>query len=113
MKILVTGSRNYSDQVRICEVLDEIEPSAIVHGAARGADSLAGEWAKANQIEEIPYPANWAKHGKSAGPKRNELMLDSETDVELVVAFPLKNSVGTWHMVNLAKARGVATRIIY
>ena len=112
MKILVTGSRYYSDRIQMDKVLDEIGPFAIVHGAAKGADSLASEWAQAHQVEELPYPAQWSKYGRSAGPIRNEQMLNSETNIELVVAFPLKTSIGTWHMVNLAKARNIPTRII-
>ncbi len=40
-----------------------------------GADSLAGEWARARGIPETPVPAEWEKHGRKAGPIRNEQML--------------------------------------
>lgn len=31
----------------------------IIHGACSGADALAGEWARANGVEEIAHPARW------------------------------------------------------
>jgi UDP-N-acetylmuramoylalanine-D-glutamate ligase len=49
------------------------------------------------------YPAKWDLHGKSAGPIRNQQMLD--TGVDLVIAFP--GGKGTAHMVSIAKKAGV------
>lgn len=112
MKILVTGSRRYSDQSRLDAVLDELEPSAIVHGGAPGADSLAGQWARRHSITELCYPADWGRYGKQGGPIRNRQMLLGEPDIELVVAFPLDGSVGTLHMLRIAKAVGIPTQTI-
>jgi hypothetical protein len=49
------------------------------------------------------YPADWTRHGKAAGPKRNQLMLDKEKP-DLVIAFP--GGKGTADMVARAKAQG-------
>lgn len=91
MKMLVCGGRTYSNNRRMAEVLDELARrfliSKVVHGAARGADTLAGLWARANKIEEKAYPADWRKHGLSAGPIRNEAMLQQEHP-DIIVAFP-------------------------
>lgn len=77
--VLVCGGRDYSDRERVFRVLDRVaqrvEISAIRHGAARGADALAGEWARARGIPEQPFPADWRTHGKRAGPLRNAAML--------------------------------------
>ena len=38
MKILVCGGRDFQSFKRVDEVLSEIKPTAIVHGAANGAE---------------------------------------------------------------------------
>ena len=52
------------------------------------------------------YPADWDRHGKAAGPIRNQRMID--TGVDLVVAFhdDLEHSKGTGHMVKIARLHG-------
>ena len=52
------------------------------------------------------YEADWKKYGKLAGPKRNQQMLD-EGMPDLVVAFhaDIKNSKGTFDMVNRAEEK--------
>lgn len=103
MKILVCGGRDYNNYSFIKYVLDNINKkliphtiTCIVHGGARGADSLAGKWAKENNIYCQVYEAEWDKYGKSAGIKRNEKMLKN-SDPNLVVAF--SGGRGTNHMV--------------
>ena len=75
----------------------------LVHGAARGADTLARKWAERNGIPHEPHPAKWDELGRAAGVIRNQEMLD--TGIDLVVAFP--GGRGTAHMVGIARAAGV------
>ena len=107
MKVLVCGGRNYNDREHMFSILDRIHQrsgiSVIIHGAARGADSLAGQWAQARNIRCDTYPADWNRDGKQAGFIRNRQMLnDSQPDA--VVAFP--GTAGTAHMVRIAKQAG-------
>lgn len=51
-----------------------LRPTFVIHGAATGADLLAGGWAHAHGVFEEAYPADWSQ-GKSAGPRRNARML--------------------------------------
>ena len=76
------------------------------HGAARGADSIADEW-KHLGVDVRPYPADWTRFRKSAGPIRNRQMLDDQPD--LVVAFhdDLAASKGTKDCVEEAARRGI------
>lgn len=55
-------------------------------------------------IEERRYPAQWSLHGRSAGPRRNQRMLD-EGRPDLVLAFP--GARGTADLVRRAQAAGV------
>jgi hypothetical protein len=111
VRILVCGGRDYADATRLFIVLDAIHHdhavNQVIHGAARGADSLGASWAKARRIPEQAYPADWSRHGKSAGYRRNETML-ADAKPDLVVAFP--GGKGTTHMVGLANAAGIPVR---
>ena len=102
MKVLVCGGRNYDDKATLYSKLDNLEtrPTVIIHGAARGADSLAGQWAKDRGIPVDVFPADWDTHGRSAGYIRNKQML-VEGKPDLVIAF--EGGKGTENMVTLAE----------
>ena len=106
--LLVCGGRDYADRERVWRVLDRtarrVEILAVRHGDADGADRFAGEWARERGYSEQRRPADWASHGKSAGPRRNLAML-AEGGVVAVVAFP--GGSGTAHMVREAKRAGL------
>lgn len=112
MKIIVCGGRNYSNKEYLYQYLTQIHTrkpiTMVVHGAARGADKLAGEWAKENNVPVREWPANWNKYGNRAGPMRNRAMLEHEKDMgnlECVIAFP--GGPGTKHMIETALTAGV------
>jgi len=113
--ILICGDRNWSDFTKIREVLLKVigtrslQEVEVVHGGARGADSIGGWIAKDIGIPTIHvHPADWEKHGKAAGPIRNELMLQKH-DVDIVLAFHsnIEESKGTKHMISCAKKKNI------
>ena len=105
MRVLICGSRDFKDGRRI-EGIIKLLPSGsvVIHGAARGADSIAGKIAKEYGFQVISFPADWERYGRAAGPIRNRQMID-EGRPDLVVAFySNKNkSRGTKNMVDQAK----------
>lgn len=108
-RVLVCGGRDFDDHLYLREVLDGLaaEPggvACIIHGNARGADSLAHQWAVSRGIGGWACPANWKRDGKRAGPMRNQRMLGHKPD--LVVAFP--GGTGTADMVKRAEKAGVS-----
>ena len=103
MKTLVYGGRNYRDQEFLERQLDSLGITAVVHGDAKGADRMAGEWAKKRQVPCTAYPANWSRDGRQAGYLRNARMLE-QSRPDLLVGFP--GGPGTRHMTNLAKSKG-------
>ena len=80
------------------------------HGACAvgdgGADILAENWAKKNEIPYFGFPARFATgtRGSAEGPLRNQRMLDI-VKPDLVVAFP--GGRGTKNCVEEAEKRGI------
>lgn len=73
-RLLVTGSRSWTDRDAITEALDDAvdllwpnynpdnETIVLIHGDARGADRLAAEiWTRRWNMPTEPHPADW--HG--------------------------------------------------
>lgn len=126
MKILVCGGRDFNDIDLLDKTLHEIhdrgghpytnEITNLIHGCAKGADSLAAYWCRhtythsGNPIVEHRYPADWFKYGKAAGPIRNKQML-LEGKPDLVVAF--KGGIGTANMVKIAREAQVAVEEVF
>lgn len=108
MKVLVCGGRTYDNAARVAEVLEAIQArkslTAVIHGAAKGADTLAARWARANGVNEVAFPADWDAYGKGAGHVRNGEML-GRGHPDLVIAFP--GGKGTLNMIGQAMAAGV------
>lgn len=112
-RVLVCGGRDYGDAARVFSVLDEFHGgsriTAVVTGAAPGADTLAERWARERRIPVERYPADWKAHGRAAGPIRNARMLD-EARPDAVVAFP--GGRGTADMVSRATKADVPVVVI-
>ena len=110
-RILICGDRDYKDWMQVRKYLDTISRTAIIiHGGAKGADSIAGNLATYLNMKVIKYPADWDKYGKAAGVLRNQQMLD-EGHPDLVVYFhkDLENSKGTKDMVTRAVDNKIKT----
>ena len=110
MKVLISGSRYYKDKGKIYSVLSKLpKDTIIIHGGCKGADSLAGEVAKELNLDEIIYPAEWEKYGLSAGPRRNQLMLIDNPDLDQAFIFheDLNASRGTKDMVERLNRNGI------
>ena len=117
MVIIVTGSRTWTDTARIWGDLDQYDPKAVViwHGGARGADEIADRWARIRGARLRRWLADWATLGKSAGPIRSEEMIASAPPSAIVRAYlygPADGSRGTAYTIELARRRGLETRVV-
>lgn len=69
MRVLVCGGRDFSDCRLVFDTLDALAKAEIVdcviEGDARGADRIAGAWAKKRRVDLRLFPADWTKHGKA------------------------------------------------
>jgi hypothetical protein len=110
IRILVCGGRTFSNRVQMAMALDLLlkryKTFELIHGAAPGADTLADEWGKAQggMVRVRPFPADWKRLGRAAGPIRNQQMMD-EARPNGVVAFP--GHTGTADAISRAEAAGV------
>lgn len=116
MRMLITGSRNHDNKDLIVDSIEfylgesYIEDVTIIEGGARGADRIAREHGLDMGYSIETFNADWKQYGKKAGGIRNQKMVDSGADICL--AFPLKNSIGTYDCVRRAKKSGIKTIII-
>lgn len=107
-RILVCGGRDFEDSYKLDKELTFCrkwfhQNAIIIHGGQRGADDLAGWWAKLNGYPCAIVPANWQYYNKAAGAIRNSWMLLLNPD--LVIAFP--GGIGTRDMINKAINSGI------
>ena len=97
MTLIVCGGRHYRDRDRVFATLDRINEkrpiTAIIEGAATGADALAAEWAMNHDI-------NLAE---CYGGGLTEFM--ASLGVDGAVAFG--GGTGTAHMISVLKRRGI------
>lgn len=129
MRVIVTGSRGWTDQYRgriadrLCDLPGD---TIIIHGHARGVDRMAHQEAQKAGLIIERYPAEWEKHGdlndplpcscppekkvcKLAGLRRNEKM--AQLGADLCIAFWDGSSPGTFDMMERAAAHGIPIEV--
>lgn len=113
-RIIVTGSRNFNDYVRLKYELYQVfkrldNAPIIVSGTARGTDKLGEQFADEHDLEVKRFPADWDEHGKKAGYLRNKEMAEY---ADVLIAFWDGKSKGTGHMIKIANKQELPTKII-
>lgn len=123
IRLLICGSRSITDYSWAIQQLNKLvlpykaNIECIISGMADGPDSYGAEFAIANGIELLPFPAEWKVDGKfdpKAGFKRNQKMLN-EGHPTHVLAMSSKSSKthGTDHMCSIAEKAGVIVKKIF
>jgi hypothetical protein len=107
--VIVTGGRDFHDEAFLLRALADLElkygdVELIVQGGATGADYYARVIAEELGINLVTMMADWATHGRAAGPIRNRQMLESYPDA-VVLAMP--GGRGTDNCVRQALQRGM------
>lgn len=116
IKLIIAGGREFRDYEYMkqeCDfmlsVLLETCKVEIVSGGARGADTLALEYARERGYPVTLMKADWDTHGKSAGYIRNQEMANYATHC---LAFWDGKSRGTKHMIDIAQKDGLRCRVV-
>ena len=115
MRVLISGDREWTDKERIREYIQSRPDyvTYVIEGEARGADKLARVVAEELGIKVMPFPADWRRYGRGAGPKRNQQMLD-EGKPDEVCGFhdDIRVSKGTKDMLKRSLAAGIKTLLV-
>lgn len=112
LRVAVTGGRDYNDYYNIQRTLAKVSARfdiTVIHGAAKGADSLARIWCERTHTPMLPFPAQWDRYGTAAGGVRNQQMID-EGKPQLLLSFP--GGPGTRDMTDRCLAAGIPVKII-
>lgn len=96
MRLLVCGGREFTDISKLWERLDKMRPTEILHGNAKGADQLAGQYARSRGLKEVAVNAR--------KPVGNTYMILNHAP-DRVLACP--GDKGTHNMKQQARARGI------
>lgn len=115
--ISIVGSREFYDMNILNKIMSSLVEKYsldkfdlhICSGGARGADTLAQNYAKANGLPIIIFYPNWNKYGKEAGFKRNASIASI---ANLVIALWDGKSRGTMNTISIAQELNKKT-IIY
>lgn len=110
MRTIIAGSRTITDPAVVEEAVraSGFKPSVVLSGAARGVDTLGFDWGWANGVPVESYPADWKKHGRAAGPIRNQQMAER---ADALIAVWDGESRGTKDMIRRALSGGLKVYI--
>ncbi len=115
MRVLICGDRNWDSPDIIWTILDGLslqdEEMVLVEGGAKGADFHALGWALDCGIKVDEFQADWNQHGRAAGPKRNQQMIETNPDIVIGFHDDILNSKGTQDMLKRAEKAGVPTYV--
>jgi hypothetical protein len=117
VRIIITGDRNWRCEALaeriVVRLIDRYGRSVtIVHGAASGVDQSFARAATFANITQEPHPADWRKHGKAAGPKRNGEMVKAGATLCIAVHRDINASKGTKDCVRQCLAAGIPVWLI-
>lgn len=114
-KLVIAGGRDFEDYKFLKKKLlyfigdKNMSDVTIVSGRAKGADALGERFAKEFGCNLKTFPADWDKHGKSAGFIRNAQMAKY---ADACIAFWDGESKGTKHMIDLANKEKIMLRVV-
>ncbi len=115
-RVIIAGTRSFNDyellRTSCNNLLSEKQRThtiVVISGTARGADQMGERYARERGFQLRRFPADWEQHGKSAGHIRNAKMADN---ADALIAFWDGESNGTKNMIDNARRKGLAIRII-
>ena len=123
MKLLVFGSRDYSDWFMLDVVLHGLHKRwtqaggelELCQGEANGADIFAKHWAKRNAVRCSDFPADWDRLGDSAGHVRNLEMANvfQPTHGLGFISKDISESDGSRDMMEILESCGIEVRLVW
>ncbi|MBZ5710289.1 DUF2493 domain-containing protein [Nannocystis pusilla] len=116
MRVLVGGAVAWTDTDAIARELSKLPAgSTVIHGDSPGADALAGFVAAALGLAVQAMAKSQEdrrRFGRGAWKGLNERMLAAGAELVLVFHPAIAGSRGSRHLVGLARAAGIAVRVL-
>lgn len=106
MKVAVVGSRSLT--VKDLGKYLPCGTTEIISGGARGVDTCAREYAKANGVKLTEYKPDYVKYGRAAPLKRNVTIIEG---ADLVLAFWDGKSRGTKFVIDNCRRLGKPVKV--
>ena len=112
-RVIIAGGRDFKDYDLLVKTMNHLlsnikDDITVVCGKARGADTLGEQYAKEYGYSVQYFPADWDRYGKAAGYLRNTEMAKN---ADALAAFWDGMSLGTRHMIEIARSRGLKVRV--
>jgi len=114
-KVAVIGGRDFTDKEMLYRILTKNRPSIklIISGGAKGADTLATDWATDFGMPYLVFPAAWhdpdtGEYDRGAGFRRNWDIINYS---DVVIAFHDGKSKGTANSLEIAKNLNKPTKV--
>lgn len=117
MRTIICGMRTATKEQTLAAIEDALNPrqerklnpiTEVVSGGCKGPDTFGEDWATAQGIPVKRFPADWATHGRAAGPIRNSEMIEY---ADQVIAVWDGKSKGTGDTVRKARRAGLPVHV--
>ena len=117
-KVIIAGTRTFNNYELLKNkvplfvnplLFRAYKPVEIVSGGAKGADTLAVEFATEFNLPFKIFPADWKKYGKLAGPIRNKQMTEYS---DAAIVFWDSKSPGSLNMIQQMRELGKPVEIV-
>jgi hypothetical protein len=119
MKLAIVGSRDYTNYYQLKIIIAKTlkkwnmkisDVTLVVSGGAKGADTLASQWAKEYKKPITMFIPDWKAFGKAAGPMRNTDIVNECTHM---IAFPSTKGKGTQDSIKKARNDNKLVEVFY
>ena len=101
MKVLISGSRKLTNYETVKQAIEELETregqkiTMLLHGGAKGADTLAEKWAQKNGIKTQVLKPDYEKHHPKSAPIIRNIELVKLADKTLALYSGSERTGGT------------------
>ena len=119
MKLALVGSRDYTNYSQFKSVINKTlkkwnkkisDVTLVISGGAKGADTLAEQWANEYKKPMTTFIPDWKAFGKGAGIMRNTDIVNWCTHM---IAFPSIKGKGTQDSIQKAKNAEKPVEVFY
>lgn len=106
MKVIIAGGRDIHDYELVVDAVQEsqFDIDTVISGGANGVDALGEKYSEEMNLNLKIFNADWATHGRAAGPIRNRKMAEN---ADALIAIWDGKSRGTKNMIETAQKKGL------